>query len=276
MSRGALNLLLSALLLAGLTAVYLLQTDERSEQTASSQLEGQTRFKLQNSGGSIEFVREGRAWLVEKPHRFPANEQRVKMILAALAKLPEPYMLDQEKLAQYGLDTPRARLWLDGKEWQLGGVNPINQRRYLRQGGELYLLDGNAAALWASGWARFVEPLLLPAGAEIKNITIPGLGVVTRNDHAWWLNGELPTTSQDGLNRLIDNWHHARAFNIQEMVSDVERAPELLIEFAGGEPPLRFSIVYNERQFVLFHDSRRLEYHMLPEQGERLLKLSEL
>ena len=123
----------------------------------------------------IEIAREGeptirlgqslQGWRLEEPLQIDADPARVDQLLAILST-PVHRSLPAETaaLGELGLASPKLRLRLDALELAFGGIDPVNQYRYVASAGLVHLIDDRFYHLLIAPPLDAVSRRLLPRG----------------------------------------------------------------------------------------------------------------
>lgn len=176
-SRLIMNLVLLAII-AVLGVVAFLKPGKQKPETPSLltlDASALTRMTLQNKE-TLVFEKQDGAWRLTAPFVAPVNQVRAGQLLeVAKARSEANYPLKPEDVAQFGLDKPQAILTLGDATLQFGGTDPINMRRYVRLGDTLHLVDDNFFHHLTAPATDYVDKKLLPEGAKIRAIELPGL-----------------------------------------------------------------------------------------------------
>jgi len=215
--------------------------------------------------------RRGTEWWLVEP--FTARADRVKVDAAiglARARSQARYSASAVDTRQAGLDEPQLVLRINDIQLELGSTEPLHGRRFVRIGDSVHLIVDRYSYLLQGGVASLVSPQLLPTGARLREIELPGLHLLQR-DGRWQLaDGEV--TSADAVQALVDEWRHARALRVSR--SDGEADGEsITLQLLGDAPPIRFILQRGEDEVLLIRPDLGLSYHFTPAVAERLLVL---
>lgn len=279
--RGGLNLLLLLLALA-LGAVAYFQPGKRQDEEggqppltalragALSHLvvrkDGQVRVELRR--------REGR-WRLLRPVAADADPFRAEQ-LARLAEAPSlaRFPVAGRDLAPYGLDRPALEVELDGVRLAFGGTAPVGGRRYLRLGEVVHLVDDVYYYDASAEPLAFVDKALLPEGARLEALELPGLSLRRTAEGGWRLEPRREGVSSDRLEELVQAWREARAWSVRRPEGRRPAEPPVVrLRLAGGGT-LRYLVLAREPDLVLIRPDLDLAYHLDASQAERLLELA--
>ncbi len=276
MTRSHFNLLLLAIV-GGLGAV-LWYSQEKAEVfpplTPFAQADVDSIVLTHPDAPVIELRKQGSDWQLLSPVQAPADGFEVAS-LVNLATLDVKRSVDASEadLQQLMLDPPAFTVTINGQELAFGGTEPIEYRRYIRTGNRVALvLDPPSAAL-DKDFSDLVAKQLLPVGAKVRRIEVPGL-VVRRadNDQGWVADGHADVTS-DQLQAFVDAWMGVRAmWNGALPPADAQAAGEAVrIEYDGGEMNLR--IAEREPQLLIDNLGYQVRHTVSRAEVEKLLSL---
>jgi hypothetical protein len=279
MGRRALLNLGLLLLALGLAALVWLTPgepteDELSPITSLRADEVTSIFLRLPHGEEVVLEKEGASWMMAAPVSVAANDFLVETLLDVVgAKSHASFAAEGRDLGEYRLALPLAVLRANGEEIAFGGTEALNQRRYVRVGDRIHLIDDVHYYRLQSDHTAFVSSRLLPAASSLQAMDLPGLSLVRDGEGRW--HSEPPgALTQDAANELADAWLHAQALDIE---------PHAATESAGGSAAdtvrLRaadgavFEFVRVERDGVadLARNDLGLAYRFADEQMARLL-----
>ncbi len=278
--RGALNLLLLLLALAlGAVAYFQPGRDQGQEggQVPLTALRaGDLSHLVVRRDGQVrvELRRQGERWRLLQPVEADADPFRAEQ-LARLAEAPSlaRFPASGRDLAPYGLDRPALEVELDGLRLAFGKTTPVGSRRYVRLGEvihlveDLYYYDASAEPL------AFVDKALLPEGARLEALELPGLSLRRTAEGGWRLEPPRGGVSSDRLEELVQAWREARAWSVRRPEGQrPDEPPQARLHLAGGEV-LRYLVVAREPDLVLVRPDLDLAYHLDASQARRLLEL---
>ncbi len=214
--------------------------------------------------------RDGEWWLVD-PFMARADMVRVDAAIGlARARSLVRYAASVVDAQQAGLVSPELVLRVNDVTLVLGDTEPLHGRRFVRQGDGVHLIVDRYSYLLQGGLASLVSPQLLPAGARLQEIVLPGLHLLQR-DGRWQLaDGEA--ASADVLQVLVDEWRHARALRVSRHAGD-EDGETIVLRLAADAAPVHFILHRGGEEVLLIRRDPGLAYHFLPAVAERLLAL---
>jgi len=228
-----------------------------------------TRVTLKNAE-IIGFEKKDGHWRLQEPFPAPANEIRVQQLIAiARANVEAQYPIQSENLAQFELDKPKATLILDDLSLDFGGSDPIHMRRYVRRGDSLYLVNDDFFHHLTASATDYVDKKLLPEGAKIKEISLPGFRVILGTDGKWATETATETTVR--IPELLIAWNTARAIDVKRP-DQIGTGDVVRIGLAEGDP-LEFIIIQREPDLILGRKDLGLQYELTGESVQTLLNL---
>lgn len=102
---------------------------------------------------------ENGLWKVVKPEQFIADKAKVQHLFTLLSENAESsYDIKGKDLAAYGLDKDNLSVSFNGVKIIFGKLNTISQKRYLRKGDKMYLIEETVSGLMEMGTDAF-KPL---------------------------------------------------------------------------------------------------------------------
>ena len=227
-----------------------------------------TTLTLRNAEILVLDKKDGR-WSLVSPFVAPANQNRIAQLLdIAHVSSEARYPVKPNELSRFELDKPKASLTLGGIDLDFGGTDPINMNRYVKVGDTLHLVKDNFYHHLTAGATDYVDKKLLPDGARINEIVIPGLKAVMSAEGKWTLT---PADSKADLNELAFLWTTARAIDVKRLQKPVQ-GESIHIELAGA-PPVDFIIIQREPSLLWARTDLGLSYEVMPDMAGQLLNL---
>jgi len=125
--------------------------------------------------GEITLERKGRAsvrlrrtpdgWRMTNPFRVEANAHRIDELLGILgAPVQRSFPIAAASASELGLDPANIRLLLDEVELKVGGIEPIEQRRYVAIGDLVHLINDRFYHHLIARDLDYVSSKVLPTG----------------------------------------------------------------------------------------------------------------
>ena len=221
----------------------------------------------------IELARDQGHWRLVKPVAARLNAR----VLDQLLRLPSAPVLarpdDAAGLAGFGLDPPRARVFVNHEEIEVGALHPVKGQIYVRHGGRVALVPATHAAAATYPWTRLLDHRLLGEGVALAGLQLPGFRLALQNG-TWQRHPADQALSGDRINGFVQEWQQATALAVDPMtrkpalgritleIREREQVRRLVLEIVGYQP-----------EFVLRRRDEGLEYHFPEDVGRRLMKL---
>jgi len=102
-----------------------------------------TTIQISNSKGKlIRLQRENGGWVMQLPTPNRANQSRIDELLG-ISQTPShtSFSSQNKKLSDYGLNPAHIVLQLNELKLQFGNIDPVYQRRYVKVGDTIHLID---------------------------------------------------------------------------------------------------------------------------------------
>ena len=268
-SRLALNLGLLALI-AILAAVAVLKPGKKEEPQPTllaGKLDDLNHVTLQNKE-TLTFEKRDGLWWLTAPFAAPVNQVRMRQLLeVGQAASSAHYPIKPEELAQFGLGQPQATLALGDSILQFGTTDPINMRRYVRMGDTLHLVDDNFFHHLTASATDYVDKKLIPEGAKIRQIELPGLKAMKGADGHW--TAEPAGDGKTDWAELASTWATARAIEVKRLEKD-SQGDSIRITLHEGSP-IEFIIIRKQPALTLARRDLGLQYEMTADTSRDLL-----
>jgi len=209
--------------------------------------------------------------MMRAPVATVANEFRIDALLGITrADSRAQFDAGTLDLAKFRLDKPATVLRLNDVELAFGDSEPLDNRRYVRNGATVHLIDEDYYYRLQSDFAAFVSTRLLPPNARPAQIRLPEFSVA-RAGSGWELAPAQPAATPDALNAFVDGWRGAQAVEVDRYGGEAARG-KLGVSFEGDAAPLEFLLLETEPELVLARADLGLRYHLTAEQAKRLLQ----
>jgi len=228
-----------------------------------------------SAAGPLAFRRQAGHWIIDGTPAIPADDFQVHTVLALLqAGGARSYQADTLDLAGLGLDPPQASVRFDATQIDIGNTEAIEGLRYIRLGALVYLVEDRYQHLLNAGLGSFASRRLLPDGAQITALQLPGLTLTQTDDVHWQLSPEQPDVSADAVSQLMQNWQRASALYVRRY--EPGDYPDTIRATLGNtDAPVVLHIVAREPDLVLARPDWGLQYHVTGDVGAGLLGLPE-
>lgn len=213
-------------------------------------------------------------WQITTPFTLPADPNLVKTLLDYLdVPSRDHFPAAGRDLAQYGLDKPKAELWLNGSEYRFGGFQPVSNEQYVLAGGTIHLVDGALFYRIAHDPYWWIDKGLLPPGAHITALQLPDATLTRDKNGIWQLSPADPKVSADDIQRFIDAWQENLAISVAPIGKGAPQG-EVAVSIAGQKAPLRFAILKDPDFLVLARPDLGLQYDLDESLKDTLLHIS--
>jgi hypothetical protein len=277
-TRNLLNLLLLVLAAALVTFIALRPGQHVDTPKLLTHIDPQaiTRIELtRHAAGPLQFSKTGTHWQIDGTPVMAADDFQLHTVLALLdAGVVRSYPVAGLDLAGLGLDPPQAHVVFDQHAFDVGNTDAIEGLRYVRNGDTVALVSDKFAHLLNAGASNFVQRQLLPDGAQITRLELPGLTLDRSDDAHWQLQPEAAGTSADDIQALLRNWQSASALYLSQ-ATDQDSTETVRITLQGQQQPVEFRIISRTPDLVMVRPDWGMQYHLGAEQIPQLLALPE-
>lgn len=220
---------------------------------------------------TLMLTRQDGAWWLREPVRIEADRFQVDGVLRMLAATSLAHFPAADRdLAAYGLAAPAVRVRFNDVDIAFGELSPVDQRRYVRIGDEVHLIDDSYFLDLTADVAAFVGRRLVPASQRVVALELPGLRLEQDSGGRWHTTPPDGLASADARQRLVDAWRDAEALAAERYIQ-APSAGEVVIGLAGQAQPLRYVIVAADDGGVLARPELGLQFRLTDEQVRRLL-----
>lgn len=273
MRRGRLNLALLAIAGGLGVAVFLSQEqEEKGPPLTALAPDAITRIAISHPGAAaIRLEKQDGAWHLVEPVAGIADAFEVNAIVG-LADRETQQKLDGARLAELELDPPKYTLTLNDTTIAIGGVEPLQYRRYVKVGEAVYLIEDPPGAALDADYADLVAKDVLRPGAEIERIELPKLTLARNGDGHWALTPPDPAAGADQMQKLADAWGSARAMWNELAGDDPPRGERVIVTLKGGVAR-EFIVAAREPQLKLYRPDLGVNLVMSKALADDLLKL---
>jgi len=153
--RSLLNLSLTLLVLGLILWVWRLQPQPLPPLTPLQPQQVERIRISDDKGREIRLAKRAGHWWLDQS---PADEERIEQLLGicttpSLRRFPGA----EKHLAEFGLDPPALRLWLNDLQLDFGTTDPINGWRYVLTGGQIHLIGDGFRHHLSAPAAAFIE-----------------------------------------------------------------------------------------------------------------------
>ncbi len=272
-ARGWLNLGLLALL-AGLVALAVYQPGIEAppvEPTLTALAPAAIhRIHIERRDQpAFTLEKQADVWRIA-PQGWMADGARLKVLLD-LAQEKSVQRLPADPLARYGLEKPALVVTFNDTRIVFGDTDPIQNRRYVMVGDRVHLIADLHYAGFNSSAASFAEPRLLPEGARVRKLGLPGLTLSADDKGNYSIEPPRDGLPADAPQQLVDEWRNARALWVE---ADTDATAQGSVRIThDGAAEIEYRIISREPDLVLARPDIKLRYHFTAEQAQRLLEL---
>jgi Domain of unknown function (DUF4340) len=218
-------------------------------------------------GAPIALERAASEWRLSAPFAARADDfqsQRLLEILDATSKDRFP----AAGLARFDLNEPNARLTINRQAFSFGAVNPMSREQYVLTQDGIYLIALRYGAALPKNALQLVNRQLFaaeeaPVALEFQEFRL------AQQDGKWVMSPAVVDSSQDDINRWIDEWRLATALAVLPMSN---RKPLATIKArlrSGNDVTL--TVLQREPELVLARSDQQFEYQFAGEAAKRLL-----
>ncbi|HEY1077178.1 MAG TPA: DUF4340 domain-containing protein [Fontimonas sp.] len=213
MSRAKLNIAMVGVL-AGLGAVVWFTREKPEVLPPLTALSAQTlkQILIEHPGTpAIRLEKQGEQWQLVAPVKAPTDPLEVAGIVAlASSPVERSLPLAEVTLAELGLEPPQYSVTFNDQVLGFGADEPIQARRYIKAADHVALIADPPKEPLDADYSELVAKTLLPEGAKIVRIEVPGL-TVARNEAGLWTAEPAGNASAEKLQAFVDSWSQARA-----------------------------------------------------------------
>ena len=269
-SRLLLNLVLICVVAALVLVAVFEPGKDKPKSNPLTQIDesGVEAFTLRNHE-VIEFERRNGGWWLKSPFAAPANEIRVRQLLDIVrSDTDAQYPVGLDDLPKFELDRPKVSMTVGDTTILFGGSDPIDMRRYVLVGTTLYLVRDDFFHHLSAKAIDYVDKKLLPEGARITSMAIPGLKA-TLDQGGRWLLEPAADDAAAVAGALLNAWQSARALDVQRWEKPAPGEP-IRIGMADGTT-VEFKIVQREPELVLARTDWGLKYELVGTVAKQLL-----
>lgn len=270
MKRGWLLNLALVIVVASL-ALFVWLTPSREElakQPLSTLRAAQARhITLERPGKPlITLERQASQWQLTTPLRARADEFQVLRLLTILDAQPTAKMPATD-LARFDLQSPVARLTIDGTEYTFGGINAVTSEQYVMRGDRIYAVELRHGAALPVNAGALIRRALLGENEQPVTIALPDFSV--RQSGGRWTMTPETGAGADDLQRYVDQWRHASAAQVEPYD---QRPPlgEIHMTLRDGAT-VTFAVLQYPPQLVLWRRDAGLQYLFMEAAGKALL-----
>ncbi|MDH5444300.1 MAG: DUF4340 domain-containing protein [Gammaproteobacteria bacterium] len=212
-------------------------------------------------------------WYMSSPYQLPANDFRAQSA-SALAEIKShlQYNVSNINLKEFKLDKPEITIILnDMVTLEIGGVDPINNRRYVKNGDTLHLVSNTFYYQLKGQITTYISYQIIPPETEITKLILPKL-TLTLESGNWKLHPAQEDISADRINEFLDEWQHAQSLEISKYTGR-KRKNDIQIYYKDQLQPIGFSLMKKQDSIFLVRNDLGISYKLSDEIAEKLQKL---
>ncbi len=233
-----------------------------------------TRIRIERpQRPSIELAKKDGHWRLLLPISTPANTRRIESLLKIVtAHSHSRFPVEASKLARFSLVPPKATLILNDVSLLFGDTEALDDRRYVRVGNRIHLTTDAYYHHLIATWPSFVSLRLLPPGAELAGLVLPGFEL-RREGSGWQLTPEQESASADAIEALVQAWKNAQALRVTALTVGKKVDGLIRLKFSSGQPEVEFVLLQGADGLILRRPDLGIQYHLPIAAAGRLLAL---
>ena len=223
---------------------------------------------------TLRFTHANGEWRMTAPLSGRANQARIRLLLNLRSQIPD----DAKPTGQTDAPLAKITIAIDGETWGLGEMTEDRQYRHVSHRGKDYLVNNPWVGEGEIAPTDYLDPRLLPEGARITRLQLPGLRLSKKPNGAWRAEPAQPV-STGALAALVTNWQLAYASALAHGEQNTSNAPEVIVHYrlAGGEPVTQtFHLIQRTPRLQLYAAKRQLSYFFPADIADGLLDLQKV
>ncbi|KPJ93233.1 MAG: hypothetical protein AMJ55_08485 [Gammaproteobacteria bacterium SG8_15] len=232
---------------------------------------GQQQFALEKHELDGESV-----WYLTEPIEMPANPVKVSQILDLLTTDSlRQYEIESDILAKLGLDPPGWEIALDQTIVQFGKTEPLEQRRYVRVGAKVHLINDRFSQYNFGSPLMLANLDILPVDKSVTEVHLPDK-VIKKVDGQWQSTPSTDAISQSSYNEFIDEWRYAQAqrVTLADQQEQTTTATPVTIYLEKASQPVRLTVESTEQDVIVTNRDWGVRYYLASTIGKRLLQVA--
>lgn len=220
------------------------------------------------------FKREHGHWRMIEPVAARADDGVIATFLDDInEESTRHYPVKGLNLAEFGLKPPKLSLTLNGQQLDFGGTESLNHQRYIRNGDTVYLVNDTLFYRLQGDPLSLLSKRLLPKDAKITALVLPDIKLAQDAKGDWQLTPPNAKITSDQIQKLIDHWHNAQAFNVKA-AGETPVGGKVKVALAGHEKPIVFEVLKTDAQLALVRPDLGIRYALPATRHDDLLKLT--
>jgi len=281
MNRASLNLILALVLIALGGAVYFSQKKAPPPKPPLTALNNAAIHAVtvdvpEHKVIKLEKSKTGH-WTLTEPVQVPADAEEVNGLLnVATSPCEEKIALAEVKLADLGLAPPKYTLQFDQTRIEVGEVEPLKYRRYVKTGGHVCLISNPTSQALNGDYSSLISKRLVAADKTITGIDLPQLKISRSADgKGWTVDPADPRAAADAAQKLADAWAGANSSWNKPAAATGKTSADAkyaILHFKNGHA-LKFLIAKRAPQLVLEREDIGVRYSLSKQDANTLLSL---
>lgn len=222
----------------------------------------------------LSLVKEQQGWYIRAPVKVAANTIRVDSLLRlAQAATYARFVVNEQDLADFGLDHPLVVIRLNDIEIAFGGNEPLNNRRYVRIGSDISVIADTYFYQVSADPSSFVALDLLPHDVRLTRIVMPAFTIEQDKNGNWRAEGPGKDIPADAVDSLPDAWQRAQALRVSAYTKSDVAIGKVTVFTDNKQQRLEFEVLKTEPALILGRPDIGMRYHLSDEQARRLMLL---
>lgn len=273
--RLLLNLMLAIVVLGLALFIYIdpdKATDDNRSTISNIDPDSVSSIKITRlQGEPLSFVKRDGQWFIVGQTEYRADDFQVSTLLALLRSVTDrKYPASTLDLKPMGLMPPLVDISFDDARFEIGTTEPIDRNRYVMHDTTVYLVPDRFQHLLNARYTNFIDRRLLPPGAVVTRLELPGLSLQRDSDMNWQLQPEDKTVGADAIRTLVSDWENARALYVRE--ASGYQGETLRVHLQGVDEALEFTLQRDYKDIILSRPDRGIQYHLAGDAGLKLLE----
>lgn len=223
----------------------------------------------------IKLQKRNGIWYINAPYQLAANDYRA-LSISALAEVTSHLQYDVNKidLKKFKLDKPEVSITLNhNTTLEIGGVDPIKNRRYVKNGDTLHLVSDTFYYQVVGKVTAYISYQILPPEIKLSKLELPKFSL-NQQDGKWAIDPVQKDASADSINEFVNEWRHAQSLEISEYSGKL-RKPNIRIFPKDQQQALEFRLQKENNSTFLIRNDLKLRYKLSDETAEKLQNLPE-
>ncbi len=275
--RLLLNLMLAIVVLGLALFIYIdpdKATDDNRSAISNIHPDSVSSIKITRlQDEPLSFVKRDGQWFIDGQTEFRADDFQVSTLLALVRSVTDrKYPASTLDLKPMGLMPPLVNISFDDARFDIGTTEPIDRNRYVMHDTTVYLVPDRFQHLLNARYTNFIDRRLLPPGAVVTSLELPGLSLQRDSDMNWQLQPEDKTVGADAIRTLVSDWENARALYVRE--ASGYQGETLRVHLQGVDEALEFTLQRDYKDIILSRPDRGIQYHLAGDAGLKLLEFT--